>query len=78
MTQNEKKARLDAIQSDQPVAKKKAVAKEKDEDAPKKPLTPFFIYMKKRRIDIKKNGAFKDVSGFAKMVGQEWNDMTAE
>ena len=50
----------------------------RDPDAPKKPLSAFFIYLKKRRMDIaaKDAQALKNVTELTAKIGKEWNGMT--
>ena len=51
----------------------------KNPDAPKKPLTPFFIFLKKRRMELAGSEELKqNVTSFTSMIGNEWNSMTQE
>ena len=55
-----------------PVSQKKR--QNKDPNAPKKPLTPFFIYLKKRRMDEVANEDYKkNITEFTSLIGREWN-----
>lgn len=60
-------------------AKEPQKKRTKDPNAPKKPLTPFFIFLKKRRMELAGSETLlKNVTGFTTMIGKEWNEMSAE
>lgn len=51
----------------------------KDPNTPKKPLSPFFIFLKKRRMEMAGDEQLtKNVTNFTKNAGVEWNALTAE
>jgi len=51
----------------------------KDPNTPKKPLTAFFIYLKKRRMELANSDQVKgNVVNFASEIGKEWSEMSNE
>lgn len=57
----------------------KKTKRAKDPNAPKKPLSPFFIFLKKRRMEMAGDEQLtKNVTNFTKNAGVEWNALTAE
>lgn len=45
---------------------------------PKQALTPFFVFMKKRRAELKNSDLCKTVTAFTKQIAEEWNAMSVE
>lgn len=58
-------------------APKKAKAK-KDPNAPKKPLSAYFMFSKENRERLKEANPDAGVSDIAKLLGAEWKNVTAE
>lgn len=51
----------------------------KDPNAPKKPLSAFFIYLKKRRMEETGTPDTKvNITDFSSRIGREWNTMSDE
>lgn len=51
----------------------------RDPNAPKKPLTPFFIFLKKRRMELAGSEVMKQsVTNFTTQIANEWNAMSTE
>ena len=83
MTASERKQaaiRLDVAPNFPKDGQKKKV--QRDPNAPKKPLTPFFIYLHQKRMEAQavdpNIGKGKDFTAFTARMGQEWNKLTAE
>ena len=53
--------------------KKKKNKGEKDEDKPKKPLTPFFLYVKENRSCVKDESGLTDNLEVTKELSKRWN-----
>eukprot|EP01059_Diplonema_ambulator_P016670 TRINITY_DN2838_c0_g2_i1.p1 TRINITY_DN2838_c0_g2~~TRINITY_DN2838_c0_g2_i1.p1 ORF type:complete len:218 (+),score=129.05 TRINITY_DN2838_c0_g2_i1:62-655(+) len=68
----------DEEESEEPKKGKKrkaATKKEKDPNAPKKPLTPFFMYSQKMRPEIKEENPDMAAKDVAKEIGARWKDL---
>ena len=50
----------------------------KQPEKPKQALTPFFVFMKKRRAELKNSDLCKTVTAFTKQIAEEWNAMSVE
>jgi len=56
--------------------KGKGKKKEKDPNAPKRPMTPYFIYLGEQRANAKKDNANAGVTQLAKILSEKWNNMS--
>ncbi|MES1922622.1 FACT complex subunit ssrp1 [Bonamia ostreae] len=57
--------------------KKSAIKKfRKDKNAPKKPLTPYFVFMNENRAEFKKNHPDKKVTEIGKLLGEKWRSLS--
>ena len=53
-------------------------AAQKDPNRKKKELTPFFVFMKKRRFELRDDPVMKSVTEFTKSIATEWNLLTTQ
>ena len=65
---------------EKPIVKTKPKKKKRDKDpnAPKKPLTAFMLYTNNRRPHIKKDNPSIVITDISKRIGAEWSAMTDE
>ena len=50
----------------------------KNKDAPKRPITAYFFYLKERRESLKKEKPSLDNKEILKAIGVEWNELSKE
>jgi len=60
------------------VKKKKKIKKDKDPNAPKKPLTPYMLYYADRRTEVKKVNPNAPAPEIATIIGSEWQALSDE
>ena len=72
----ENKKKLDDFIASNNIKKKKNKS-DKDEDKPKKPLTPYFLYVKEMRNDVKIDSGITDNLEITKELSKRWNILKA-
>eukprot|EP00347_Sterkiella_histriomuscorum_P002698 403367152 len=75
---NKKKVRSKQTVLMNPVVadKTKAIKKQKDKNAPKKPLSAFMLYNNFRRPQVKKENPQLTLPETSKVIGEEWNKLS--
>jgi hypothetical protein len=58
--------------------KKQTTKKEKDPNAPKKPLSAFMIFSSENRSRIKEENPDATFGEMGKLLGQKWKEMSEE
>lgn len=65
-------------EDERPLVRAKALKRPKDPNAPKKPMTGFFIFQTGRRPELKEVNPGKKHTELVKMASEEWKGMSAE